>query len=262
MTNNITGLRAEKLSVGYGKTIVVDDINFEIIPGKITTLIGPNGSGKTTILKTLLRQIEPLMGCIYLSDSSVKNMKNQDIARLMAMVTTKRPHTDMMTCRDVVSTGRYPYTGHLGILSDNDNAEVDKAMDFMQVNDIADRDFLAVSDGQKQRIMLARAICQNPKVLILDEPTSFLDIKFKLDILKSIYKLSRNENVSVIMSLHELDLARGISDEIICVEDGRIGKIGTPKDIFTGGYIQKLYGIDKECFDEEKGMLLMPKWDD
>jgi len=253
-------LSTNALSVGYDKKIIVEDVEISIAAGCITTLIGPNGSGKTTILKTILRQLAPIEGCVFLSGKSLAEIKGNDLARQMAMVTTQRPRTDTQTCRDVVSMGRYPYTGYLGILTDEDRSKVDSAMDFMQVSSIADRDFQAISDGQRQRVMIARAICQEPQILVLDEPTSFLDIKFKLDILKSIYTLAKRDNMAVIMSLHELDLAKRISDEIVCVEHDHIGKVGKPEDIFTGGYIQQLYGIDKEYFDETNGMLVVPDW--
>lgn len=258
MMNNI--LKTDSLTVGYGKNVVVQDVNIEVLPGKIITLIGPNGSGKTTILKTILRQLEPISGCIYLSDIPFNDLKGADIAKKMAMVTTNRPKTDMMTCYDIIASGRYPYTGKLGLLTKDDIEKVNNAIDFMDVRDIVNRDFQAISDGQKQRVMIARAVCQEPEVLLLDEPTSFLDIKYKIDILNSIYKLARENNTAVVMSLHELDLAKNISDEIVCVENDKIGKIGRSEEVFVDGYIQKLYGIDKEYFDEEKGVIKMPSW--
>lgn len=254
--NNI--LEFDNLCVGYGKKIIVDGINIAVNPGKIITLIGPNGSGKTTVLKTILRQIEPISGCVYLNEKPMDRLDGNTIARHISMVTTKRPKTEIMTCREVVSTGRYPYTGRFGILSESDATKVEEAIKFMQIEDIADTDFKAISDGQKQRVMIARAICQEPKILVLDEPTSYLDIRYKLDILSKIRILAKEKNVAIIMSLHELDLAKKISDEIVCVENNHIGRVGLPQEIFSDGYIQKLYGIDEKFFDEENGMLIIP----
>jgi len=254
-------LETKSLSAGYGKKIIVNDVNLDIEPGKIMTLIGPNGSGKTTILKTILRQLEPVSGCIYLNGEMLNKLDGNTIARNISMVTTKRPKTEVMSCREVVSTGRYPYTGRLGILSKEDALIVDDAISFMQIEDISECDFNTISDGQKQRVMLARAICQQPRVLVLDEPTSYLDIRYKLDILKKIRILAREKNVAIIMSLHELDLAKKISDIIVCVEDNHVGMIGTAEDVFSKGYIPKLYGIDENSFDEKNGMLIIEDLD-
>lgn len=254
-------LKMENLAAGYGKKIVVGDVDLSIESGCIMTLIGPNGSGKTTILKTILRQLEPVSGCIYLNGCLLNELSGNEIAKSISMVTTKRPKTDIMTCEEVVSTGRYPYTGRLGILSENDTKKVREAISFMQIQEIAECDFNAISDGQRQRVMIARAICQEPEVLVLDEPTSYLDIRYKLDILEKIRILAREKRVAVVMSLHELDLAKKISDMIVCVEDNRIGLVGSPKEIYSNGYIQRLYGIDKDSFDEENGMLIIPEWE-
>lgn len=254
------GIRTEKLSVGYGKKIVLDGIDINILPGKITTLIGPNGSGKSTILKTILGQLDKLSGCIYIDNQTMEDVGRKELSRSIAMVMTKRPKTELMTCREVVETGRYPYTGYFGILNETDHKKVDEAFDYIGASELKDADFSCISDGQRQRIMIARAIAQEPEVLILDEPTSFLDIRFKLDILRCIKKLATEKNMAVIMSLHELELARNISDMVISVENGKIGKTGCPAEIFRNGYIQNLYGIKEDEFDEERGIVIMPEW--
>lgn len=254
-------IRTENLSVGYGRKIVIDGINICIEPGKITTLIGPNGCGKSTILKSILGQLQTIKGCIYAGDERIQDINRNELAKSMAMVMTKRPKTELMTCLEIVETGRYPYTGHFGRLTEEDHIKVNEAFEYIGATELKNEDFNCISDGQKQRIMIARAIAQEPEVLILDEPTSFLDIRFKLDILNCIRKLSKEKNVAVIMSLHELELAKKISDTIIAVDEGHIGKIGSPQDIFTGGYIQKLYNINDENFDEERGIIIMSEWD-
>ena len=251
-------LSTENLSVGYGKRIVIDGVDVEIASGRITTLIGPNGCGKSTILKTVLGQLSPIKGTVYIGGEDSLKVKREIKAKAMAMVMTKRPKTELMTCFDVVATGRYPYTGRFGILSDEDNEKVKEALDYIGAYDLAESDFSCLSDGQKQRVMVARAIAQEPEILILDEPTSFLDIHYKLDILKCVKKLTQEKNVAVIMSLHELELARAVSDVIIAVENGKIGRIGGPEDIFKDGYIPRLYDIDPGNFDEETGTLIMP----
>lgn len=252
------GIRTEGFAVGYGRRVVVGEISLTVEPGKILTLIGPNGSGKSTILKSITRQLAPMGGVVYLDGAPMHTMKELEVARHLSMVMTERIRPEFMTCKDVVATGRYPYTGRLGILSREDWAAVEEAMGLVCAQEVADRDFLKVSDGQKQRVMLARAICQDAPVLVLDEPTSYLDMRFKLDILASIRRLVREKDLAVILSLHELDLAQKISDTVACVDGDRIGRTGTPEEVFRDGYIQDLYGVGRESFDARLGIMNLP----
>ena len=239
-------LFAEHLNVGYKGDIVIGDIRLEAVPGQILTLIGPNGAGKSTILKTITRQLEPIGGVITLDGKNLKTLKEREIAKSVAAVLTGRPTPELMTCWDVVSSGRYPYTGRLGILSQHDREKTEEAMALVRVESLRERDFNQISDGQRQRVLLARAICQEPRVLIMDEPTSFLDIKHKLDFLTLLRELVLSKGLAVILSLHELDLAQRYSDRILCVRDGRIG---TPEEVFSEGYIEALYGVERGSFD-------------
>ena len=147
----------------------------------------------------------------------------------MAVVFTEKMKTELMTCEDVVSTGRYPYTGHFGILSKEDHDAVREAMELVHVTEIRHQDFTKISDGQRQRVMLARAICQEPEIIILDEPTSFLDVKYKLEFISVLQELQIKKGLTVIMSLHELELAKIVSDKILCIKEGYVERCGTPK---------------------------------
>ncbi len=242
-------LFAEHLNVGYKGEIVIGDIRLEAIPGQILTLIGPNGAGKSTILKTITRQLDPIGGVITLEGRDLKSLKERDIAKSVAAVLTGRPTPELMTCWDVVSSGRYPYTGRLGILSQHDKEKTEEAMALVRVESLRERDFNQISDGQRQRVLLARAICQEPRVLIMDEPTSFLDIKHKLDFLTLLRELVHSKDLAVILSLHELDLAQRYADRILCVRDGRVDRLGTPEEVFSEGYIEELYGVERGSFD-------------
>ena len=236
-------LSARNLSVGYGGKAVIRGIELDVSSGQIVTLIGPNGAGKSTILKTITRQLTPVGGAVYLNGKDLAALPESQIARIMAILMTERATPELMTCYDVVSAGRYPYTGRLGLLSEEDKAEVRRAMELVGVSDLAEREFHRVSDGQRQLVMLARAICQRPKVLVLDEPTSFLDIRYKLVLLTILKDLVGRENLAVVMSLHELDLAQKVSDTLVCVKDGTVDRAGPPGEIFSGGYIGELYGV-------------------
>lgn len=239
---NVT-FKAEKLAVGYNKKILIDNIGISVNKGEIVTLIGPNGAGKSTILKTIASQLPMLSGSIFINGKNLKNISSHELAKTMSIMMTTRVEPELMTCYDIIKSGRYPYTGQLGILSEQDRSQISESMRLMSVESIAGKDFNCISDGQRQRVMLARAVCQEPDILILDEPTSFLDIHHKLELLSMLKRLVTMKKISVIMSMHELDLAQRISDRIVCVSNGRIDKCGTPEEIFTGEYINKLYEI-------------------
>lgn len=231
------------LAAGYGGSPLIKDINIKLERGRILTLIGPNGAGKSTVLKTITGQLPPVSGAVYIGSRRTSDMSRKELARTIAVLLTERVKTDMMTCRDVVETGRYPYTDSLGILSDEDRAAVERTMEASGITELADRDFMTLSDGQKQRVMLARAEAQESDILVLDEPTSYLDIRYQLELLDTLRRLSEERGTTVIMSLHELFLAERISDLIICIKDQKIDNIGTPAQIFSGTYIDSLYDL-------------------
>lgn len=238
----------EKMTVGYHKTPLIKDIELKVRPGEILTLIGPNGSGKSTILKSITKQLSLIGGTVYLDRQSMQSMKEQEIAKKMSVVMTDRIRGELMTCEDVVSTGRYPYTGRLGILTKQDQEKVFEAMKLVHALELADKDFSAISDGQRQRVLLARAICQEPEIIVLDEPTSFLDIRHKMEFLKILQKMAKELGKTVVMSLHEIELAYKISDRILCVKGDHIEHCGTPKEIFQKELIKDLFELDEETF--------------
>ena len=250
-------VHSEQMTVGYDGKPLIRDIEIRLNRGEILTLIGPNGAGKSTILKSLTRQLKLVGGTVYLDQKLMSQMSGKEVAQKLAVVTTERIRPELMTCEDIVATGRYPYTGTLGILSEGDWEKVHKAMEMVHALDFKDRDFTEISDGQRQRILLARAICQEPEVIVLDEPTSFLDIRHKLELLSILKKMVLEHHTAVLMSLHELDLAQKISDYVICVHGDRIEKYGTPEEIFTSEYIHHLYGITTGSYNASFGCLEM-----
>lgn len=245
--------RAQGLTVGYHGRPLIREMEFALEKGKILTLIGPNGAGKSTVLKTIVRQLEPLGGTVFLEGKDLTEVSQSGLSRIMAVVLTERLRGEWMTCEDVVATGRYPYTGRFGIFSEQDYRIVEEAMELVHALDIRDQSFCRISDGQRQRVMLARAICQEPELLILDEPTSYLDVRYKLEFLSILQRLCREKGLTVILSLHELELAAKVSDRLLCLKGERVYGYGTPEKIFCPGYIAKLFGIETGNFDEENG---------
>ena len=247
--------KTESLSVGYHKKPIIKDIEIGLEKGEILTLIGPNGAGKSTVLKSIAKQLAIIAGTIYLDEQSVESMSGTELSQNMAVVLTEKLRTEMMTCEDVVATGRYPYTGRFGILSESDRKVVKEAMELVHVTAIKDQDFTRISDGQRQRVMLARAICQEPEIIILDEPTSYLDVKYKLEFLSILQEMRKKKGLTVIMSLHELELAERVSDKILCIDGKCVDRFGKPEEVFEQGYISKLFSIASGSFDEENGSM-------
>lgn len=233
-------ISARNLTVGYGRA-VISDATFQVLPGEIIALIGPNGSGKSTILKTITRQLKKMSGKLFIGEDIDDSLTEVELAKKMSMLMTERIHPELMTCFEVVAMGRYPYTGRLGLLTAEDKKKVEEAIALVGAEDVANKDFMKISDGQRQRVMLARAIAQEPEIMILDEPTSFLDIQYKIDILSVIKKLAVERNIAVLMSIHELEFVPAIADKVIGICDGSIYKIGTPEEIFTGENLEKMY---------------------
>ncbi|MBQ6321477.1 MAG: cobalamin biosynthesis protein CbiD [Lachnospiraceae bacterium] len=256
MTEPHTFFRTEDLQVGYGKSVLVKEIALHAQPGEVITLIGPNGAGKSTILKTFIRQLPPMGGAIYITGESLEQIEEKELSRTMSVLMTQRPQVELKSCYEVVSAGRYPYTGRFGMLTGQDDAKIREAMELVRIADLADTDFSRISDGQKQRVMLARAICQEPSLLVLDEPTSYLDIRYKLEFLQLIRSLAGEKKIAVIMSLHELELAKESSDYVVCVRNGRIDRCGSPEEVFSGDYIRELYEADEALFEQIYGNLV------
>jgi len=251
-------IKMDDLSVGYNGKAIIRDICIDIRKGEIVTLIGPNGAGKSTILKSITRQLQLIKGKVYFEEQNLHRMNFRELSQKMAVVLTERLKTDLLTCYDIVASGRYPYTGKLGILSEEDERMVDEAMAVVHATELGPKDFNAISDGQRQRVLLARAICQDPEIIILDEPTSFLDIRYKLELLTILRSMAKKKGITVIMSLHEIDLAEKISDRIICVKGDRIYRYGVPEDIFHEDMIRDMYELDNGFFDPLFGSIELP----
>ena len=249
----------QQMTVGYHKKPLIKDIEIGINKGEIITLIGPNGSGKSTILKSISRNLELIGGTVTLEDTAISAMSFRDLSRKMAVMLTERIKTEYLTCYEIVATGRYPYTGRLGILSAEDEEIVEQALRRVHAEELGSRDFNAISDGQRQRILLARAICQEPEIILLDEPTSFLDIKHKLELLAILRNMAKEKDITVIMSLHEIDLAQKVSDKVVCVKGDHISLFGEPEQIFTFENIRDLYSIDNGCYDPVFGSIELPR---
>lgn len=246
-------LEVNRLDAGYGRRVIARDISFRVRGGEILSLIGQNGSGKSTILKTLAGLLPPLAGEIRIGGQSAASMSRNELAKRVSGLFTERPKTDMMTCRDVVETGRYPHTGSFGLLGKEDRRAVGEAMRLTETEELASVSFSEISDGQRQRVMLARAVCREPEILLLDEPTSFLDIHYKLTFLELLDRLRTERKLAVVMSLHETELAGKISDTVLLLKNGACAGIGPPSELLNRERLTEHFDLPPELFDKYLG---------
>ena len=232
----------QDLAIGYG-TPLLRDIALQAERGKVLALIGPNGAGKSTLLKTLAGQLAAQGGAVLLDGQTLTAYTPNARARKLALMLPHTARTELATCFDVAAAGRYPYTGRLGILSDADRRAVHEALTLVQAEALADRDFTKISDGQRQRVLLARAVCQQPEILLLDEPTSFLDVKGKAELMGILQTLAREKNVAIIVTLHELELAQKLADAVVCVAPQGVSGVLTPQEAFDRENICQLFDL-------------------
>ncbi len=251
--------KTEGLAVGYNGKELIHDIDIALDKGSILTLIGPNGAGKSTILKTIARQLAQIRGSVVLDGSDLFSMGAKELAKKQAVVLTDRIRPELYTVRELVGLGRYPYTNLVGKMTDEDKRIVEDSLALVNAVDIAERDFMTLSDGQKQRVILARALAQQPELLILDEPTAFLDIKHKTELLSVLRFLARERAMTVIMSLHEIDLAAKASDYPLCVKGDVIKAFGTPDDVFRNLPMEELYELEKGSYNAAFGSVELEK---
>ena len=235
------------LAVGYGAPLL-QGINLQAERGRILALIGPNGAGKSTLLKTLAGQLAAQGGAVLLDGRGLTDYTPSARARKLALMVPHTARTELTTAFEVAAAGRYPYTGRLGILSEADRQQVRDALQLVQADALADRDFAKLSDGQRQRVLLARAVCQQPEILLLDEPTSFLDVKGKAELMSILRTLARDKNVAVVVTLHELELARKLADAVVCVAPQGVSAVLTPQEAFAEENICRLFDLSKEQY--------------
>lgn len=246
-------LSVKAASVGYRGHALIGDLSFSVKKGEILSLIGPNGAGKSTVLKSLTRQLELISGKVVLCGHDLNTLSPSEQAGHMAVLLTEKVQDGYLTAFDVASMGRYPYTGRMGILSDSDREKVKDSMALVDAGGLSGRPFSELSDGQKQRVLLARALAQEPDVLVLDEPTSYLDIHYQMRLMDLLTDLSRKKQMTIVLSLHEIDLAAKISDRILAIKDDHTYVSGTPEEIVSGRNVKSLFSMNENRYDPLTG---------
>lgn len=225
MTPVMTAITTNRLTVGYRGHRVVEDISLSLPCGRLVCLLGPNGAGKSTLLRTLCGFQPPIAGTVTISGSDLTAMSAAEVARLVSVVLTDRPLTPSLTAAEMVGMGRAPYTGFWGRLSDDDRRLVSEAMQTVGIDSLATRRMGQLSDGERQKVMIAKALAQHTPVIVLDEPTAFLDYPSKVAVMKTLARLAHDEGKTILMSTHDLELAAQLGDELMEIVNKHIRKI-------------------------------------
>lgn len=247
-------LRVEQLSSGYEKQTVFTNLNISIQKGKITTIIGPNGCGKSTLLKTIGRILKQKSGKIFLQEQNMASITTKEIAKRVAFLSQNPEAPSQLKVEELVTYGRYPHRKRVGVLTKEDLDMIDWAMRVTKTSDFRSREISQLSGGQRQKVWLAMALAQETDILLLDEPTTYLDMAHQLDVLKIVERLNERHQCTIVMVLHDINHAARFSDELIAMKNGEIMKVGTPEEILTQEVMEEIFQINaKIMIDEENG---------
>lgn len=237
-------LKLEDVSLAYGRKTVLDNIILSVERGELLGVIGPNGSGKSTLVKGICRILKPTRGKVMIDGGDVVHMSRGQLARLMAVVPQSPNLPDTYTAFEIVLMGRTPYLGRLRFESKKDFDIAWKAMEMTRTQPLAERRMDELSGGEKQRLTIARALAQEPELILLDEPTAHLDINYQIETLDFIRRLCREQNIAAVTVLHDLNLATQYCDRLALLSGGRIHTEGTPQEVITSENIRQVYGAE------------------
>lgn len=246
-------MRTEDLIVGYDGKALIEDINISGDKGILLCILGPNGAGKTTILRTLSGLLKKIDGEVILNGEKLENIDSKTKARELSVVLTNKFQGGLMTVYELVSMGRYPHTDFFGKLTKKDIEKINEALETVNAVNLVHRVFDELSDGEKQKVLIARALVQEPDVIILDEPTTHLDIRHRLELVEILKTLSKEKGISVILSLHEIDIALKSCDRVLLVSDRKIQGYGSVEEVVDEDVIKKLYKIENACYNNLLG---------
>lgn len=245
-------LTTSSLSIGYAHPLA-SDLNLELRPAEQVCLIGPNGAGKSTLLRTLAGMEKPLQGEIWLGRDSLRSLTPLERAKRLAIVLTTRVESPLLTARELVALGRHPYTDWLGRLSARDQEAVQRAMQLTDTLRFSARPLAQLSDGERQKVMIARALAQEPDILLLDEPTAFLDLPRRVELLQLLRRLARETGAAILLSTHDLDLALRITDRLWLLSSAGKMEVGLPEELALNGAVARVFQSEGARFDHAIG---------
>ncbi|XHX79891.1 MAG: ABC transporter ATP-binding protein [Stenomitos frigidus ULC029] len=237
-------LTADHLTLLYGEVSIVDNFSIALPRGQITALVGPNGSGKSTILRALARLLQPTEGAVYLNGRNIAQMPTRTVAHQLTLLPQAPEIPAGITVRELIEYGRYPHRGLLGRLSTSDREAIEWALGMTGLESLAERSLDTLSGGERQRAWIALAIAQQTQVLLLDEPTTFLDIRHQLEVLALVRRLNQEREITVGWVLHDLNQAATYSDHLVMLKAGQVVTAGPPSQVMTPETIQAVFGIE------------------
>ncbi|GAA1930366.1 ABC transporter ATP-binding protein [Nocardioides hwasunensis] len=239
----MTKLAAQGLTLGYDDRVVVDRLDVEILEGKVTTVVGANACGKSTLLRGLARLLRPRSGVVLLDDRPLDDLSTLEVARVLGVLPQTPVAPDGITVGDLVGRGRHPHQGWFRRWTEEDEAAVADALDATGSQDLVGRPLRELSGGQRQRVWVAMALAQQTEVLLLDEPTTYLDLNHQVELLRLLRDLNARSGKTIVVVLHELNLAARFSDHMIAMSDGRIVAQGAPGDVVTAELVEEVFGL-------------------
>jgi len=243
------------LAVGYKGKPVLDGLNIQFRKGEFISLLGPNGVGKTTLLRTLAKLLSPLKGTIFINGTELEGFRQEDLAKILSVVLTEQVSLTLFTVFEFVALGRYPHTGFLGKLHEKDKRSITDSLAQVHAEDLIYRQINTLSDGERQKVVIARALAQEPRVILLDEPTIHLDLKHRMEVMSILQKLCREKGITVVASLHDVDIASKVSDCVVLVKDGTITTWGPPEEVLREETVSSLYDFKGASFNQWLGSI-------
>ena len=261
MNNNQHSFEGKNIVTGYDKKIIIDGVDITIPSNKISVIIGSNGCGKSTLLKTLARLIKPISGDIIIYGKKVTSIPSKQLAKVLGLLPQSPVVPEGITVWDLVSRGRFPYQTMLKSMSKEDFEAVEEALEIMGITELANRCVDELSGGQRQRVWIAMALAQQTDILLLDEPTTYLDIAYQVEILDLLTDLNRRRNTTIVMVLHDINLSARYADYIFALRKGKLIKQGSPEEVITSELIDDVFGLDCEVIKDpvSKSPFIIPK---
>jgi iron complex transport system ATP-binding protein len=243
-------LATQNLTLAYDKTSIVRDLTLTIPPGQITALVGPNGCGKSTLLRGLARLLKPSKGAVYLDGKSIAQRSTKAVAQQLGLLPQSPVAPEGLTIKDLVAQGRYPYQNWLQQWSAQDERYVQQALEITNLVELGDRPLDTLSGGQRQRAWIAMTLAQNTQILLLDEPTTFLDLAHQIEVLDLLHDLNQQQGRTIVMVLHDLNHACRYADNLVAIKDGRIFAAGKPQAVITEETVRDVFNLNCQIYPD------------
>jgi iron complex transport system ATP-binding protein len=243
-------LTTAALTVGYDDRVVVEGLDLTVPAGRISVIVGANACGKSTLLRSMARLLAPKSGAVLLDGKSIAELPTRDVAKILGLLPQTPTAPEGIAVSDLVGRGRYPHRSFLQSWTAEDEAAVTEALEMTDVLDLADRPIDELSGGQRQRVWIAMALAQHTDVLLLDEPTTFLDLTHQIEVLDLLTDLNRSRGTTIVMVLHDLNLAARYADHLFAVKDGRLHSEGTPREVVTVDMVRAVFAMESQVVDD------------